>query len=102
MTKAMALDHAKEQIRVNAICPGDTFVKRWIERDGQAVLGPDETLDSVSVEEIERRLRVSTEIPMGRVGHVLEVAKVVLFLASDESSFISGIALPVDGGNTAQ
>lgn len=49
-----------------------------------------------------RRLRFSEEIPMGRVGYVDEIAKSVLFLSSSDSSFITGTALPVDGGNTAQ
>lgn len=109
MTKAMALDHAKENIRVNAVCPvsfkrqflsqGDTFVARWIARDRHLVCKEGENVDDA---EVERRLRASNEIPMGRVGNVSEIAKAVYFLASPDSSFITGVALPVDGGNTAQ
>jgi len=52
----------------------------------------------VDDQEIERRLRVSHEIPMGRVGDTSEMATAALFLVSDDSSFMTGVALPVDGG----
>lgn len=95
MTRAMALDHAHESIRINAVCPGDTFVDRWI-NDGQH-------FTSIEREDIERRLKEMGEaLPMGRVGNVSEIARVVLFLASDDSSFMMGVALPIDGGNTAR
>lgn len=92
MTKAMALDHARENIRVNAICPGDTYVERW-ETEGYFE-------GSGGVERME--ISASGEsIPMGRVGRAEEIAKTVLFLACDDSSYITGTALLVDGGNTA-
>ncbi|NWG07193.1 MAG: glucose 1-dehydrogenase [Chloroflexi bacterium] len=94
MTKAMALDHARENIRVNAVCPGDTFVDRWLER------GYFEASDPVSLEEAIKES--SAYIPMGRFGKPEEIAKAVLFLASDDSSFMTGHLLLVDGGNTAQ
>ncbi len=94
----MALDHAKERIRINAVCPGDTFVARWVERDRDNVIFPDEDRNAISDKVIEERLKVSSEIPMGRVGDAREVANAVLFLASDEASFITGVAFPVDGG----
>jgi hypothetical protein len=94
MTKAMALDHARENIRVNAVCPGDTFVDRWLER------GYFEYSDPVSLEEAIKES--SAYIPMGRFGKPEEIAKAVLFLASDDSSFMTGHLLLVDGGNTAQ
>ncbi|MBK8782939.1 MAG: SDR family oxidoreductase [Anaerolineales bacterium] len=94
MTKAMALDYAREGIRVNAVCPGDTFVDRWIEK------GYFEGSDPVTVEEA---IKESSEyIPMGRFGKPEEIANAVLFLASDESTFVTGHLLLVDGGNTAQ
>jgi NAD(P)-dependent dehydrogenase (short-subunit alcohol dehydrogenase family) len=92
MTRSMSLDHAREGIRVNAVCPGDTFVERWVEA------GYFEGTEAVS----EKEARLSEEIPLGRVGKAEEIAQVVLFLASDESSFMTGAAVPVDGGNTAQ
>jgi NAD(P)-dependent dehydrogenase (short-subunit alcohol dehydrogenase family) len=94
MTKAMALDYAREGIRVNAVCPGDTFVERWVEK------GYFEGSDPVTVEVAMKE--ASDYIPMGRFGKPEEIANAVLFLASDESSFVTGHLLLVDGGNTAQ
>ncbi len=94
MTKAMALDYARENIRVNAVCPGDTLVDRWIEK------GYFEKSKPVSIEEALKES--SAYIPMGRFGKPEEIAKAVLFLASDDSSFMTGHLLLVDGGNTAQ
>ena len=94
MTKAMALDHARENIRVNAVCPGDTFVDRWMEK------GYFEGSDPVTMEDAMKES--SAYIPMGRFGKPEEIAKAVLFLASDDSSFVTGHLLLVDGGNTAQ
>ena len=94
MTKAMALDYARENIRVNAVCPGDTLVDRWLEK------GYFESADPVTVEEAMKE--TSAYIPMGRFGKPEEIAKAVLFLASEDSSFITGHLLLVDGGNTAQ
>ncbi|MBI3162546.1 MAG: glucose 1-dehydrogenase [Chloroflexi bacterium] len=94
MTKAMALDHARDGIRVNAVCPGDTFVDRWMET------GYFEGSDPITLEEAIRES--SAYIPMGRFGKPEEIADAVLFLASDESSFVTGHLLLVDGGNTAQ
>jgi hypothetical protein len=94
MTKAMALDFARENIRVNAVCPGDTFVDRWLEK------GYFEDSDPVN---LERAIKDASDyIPMGRFGKPEEIARAVLFLASDDSSFVTGHLLLVDGGNTAQ
>jgi NAD(P)-dependent dehydrogenase (short-subunit alcohol dehydrogenase family) len=94
MTKAMAIDYAREGIRVNAVCPGDTFVDRWIEK------GYFEGSDPVTIEEAINE--ASEYIPMGRFGKPEEIANAVLFLASDDSTFVTGHLLLVDGGNTAQ
>lgn len=94
MTKAMALDYARAGIRVNAICPGDTFVDRWMEK------GYFEGSDPVTLEEAIKE--ASDYLPMGRFGKPEEIANAVLFLASDEASFITGHLLLADGGNTAQ
>ncbi|MEW5868610.1 MAG: SDR family oxidoreductase [Chloroflexota bacterium] len=92
MTRSMALDHAHEGIRVNAVCPGDTFVERWLQ-DGFF-------RGSGAVD--EAAARHAEGIPLGRVAHASEIARAVLFLACDDSSFMTGAALVVDGGNTAQ
>jgi meso-butanediol dehydrogenase / (S,S)-butanediol dehydrogenase / diacetyl reductase len=94
MTKAMALDYARDGIRVNAVCPGDTFVDRWLEK------GYFEHSDPVTLEEAVKES--SAYIPMGRFSQPEEIARAVLFLASDDSSFVTGHLLLVDGGNTAQ
>ena len=94
MTKAMAIDFARDNIRVNAVCPGDTLVDRWLEK------GYFEASDPVS---LEQAMKESSEyIPMGRFGRPEEIARAVLFLASNDSSFVTGHLLLVDGGNTAQ
>jgi len=94
MTRSIALDHAHENIRVNAVCPGDTFVERWLEN------GYFEESDPVTRE--QALAESAAYIPMRRFADPLEIAKAVLFLASDDSSFVTGHLLLVDGGNTAQ
>jgi NAD(P)-dependent dehydrogenase (short-subunit alcohol dehydrogenase family) len=92
MTKTVALEVARDHIRVNVICPGDTYVERWRsdERHPSAV-------------DFETQLKAMGEdLPIGRVGTVEEIARVVLFLACDDSSFMTGTTLIVDGGNTAR
>ena len=86
LTRAMAIDHGPEGIRVNCICPG------WIET---AMSQP--FLD----ENPEGRKFAGTVAPMGRIGQPEDVAEVALFLASDASRFVTGAAYNVDGGWTA-
>ncbi|GAB4481169.1 MAG: SDR family oxidoreductase [Anaerolineales bacterium] len=94
MTKSMALDHAHENIRVNAVCPGDTFVERWLEK------GYFEGSTPVTL--AEAQAESAAYLPMRRFGRPEEIARAALFLASDDSSFVTGHLLLVDGGNTAQ
>jgi NAD(P)-dependent dehydrogenase (short-subunit alcohol dehydrogenase family) len=89
MTRAMAIDHGKDNIRVNAICPGDTDTPMLHDEAGQ--LGRD--YDEFLVESAERPLR--------RYAQPIEIARSVLFLASDAASFVTGANLAVDGGGSA-
>ncbi|MBN2148058.1 MAG: SDR family oxidoreductase [Anaerolineales bacterium] len=91
MTRAMALDHAAENIRINAVCPGDTFVERWLKEGYYRQSG------GVSEEEARK-----SDLPIGRVAEAAEIARAVLFLATEASSFMTGATLVVDGGNTAR
>ncbi len=86
LTKAMALDHVKDGIRVNAVCPGTTLTP-WI----------DERLKEVPEPKAAMAALVARQ-PMGRLGTPEEMAAAYLFLASDESAFTTGTALIVDGG----
>ena len=86
MTRAAALDYIKQGIRINALCPGATrtrLLEAWFQ--------------DPAVEQHVMALH-----PIGRVAAPEEAARVALFLASGESSFIVGCAVPVDGGVTAQ
>lgn len=93
MTRAMALDHARENIRINAVCPGDTFVQRWVDNG---------YFEGAGGVDLETAIKESGQaLPIGRFGRPEEIAKAILFLAGDDSSFVTGSALLVDGGNTA-
>jgi NAD(P)-dependent dehydrogenase (short-subunit alcohol dehydrogenase family) len=89
LTKAMALDHGEQNIRVNCICPGDTDTPML--QDEARQLG----------QPTERFLAEAAERPLGRIGRPEDIAQAALYLASDESSFVTGTALVVDGGGLA-
>lgn len=90
MTKAMALDHAHEGIRINAICPGDVETPMLYAEGAARGVGAAEALE-----------QASRSSPTGRVTSAAEVAALVIFLASDAAAQITGAAIPIDGGNTA-
>lgn len=86
LTRAAALDYIKQGVRINAVCPGATrtpLLEAWFQ---------DPAVES----------HVVSLHPIARLAEAAEVARVALFLASDESSFMVGCAVPVDGGLTAQ
>ena len=89
LTKAMALDHAHENVRVNCICPSivETELVKGLFNDSEQ----------------GQRLRQSRmgTIPLGRFGKPADVAALAVFLASEESSWLTGAAIPLDGGLTA-
>lgn len=90
MTKAMALDHAYEGIRVNAICPGDVETPMLYAEGASRGLSAEIALSEAA-----------TASATGRVTSPDEVAGLVLYLASDAARQITGAAIPIDGGNTA-
>jgi NAD(P)-dependent dehydrogenase (short-subunit alcohol dehydrogenase family) len=89
LTKAMAIDHGSQGIRVNCICPGDVDTPMLPEDARRRGLKWEDYLAGCS------------NRPLGRIGTTDEIAKAALFLASDDSSFMTGATLVVDGGGTA-
>ena len=85
MTRELAVVHAREGIRVNSICPGP--------------LRTELLMSFLDTE--EKRQRRLVHVPMGRFGEAREIADAALWLASDESSYVTGTDLSVDGGLTA-
>lgn len=89
MTRALAIDHGPQNIRVNSVCPGDT--------DTPMLRGEARELGLEEMALVE----AGKSRPLQKVGTPLEIAQAVLFLASDKSSFVTGSALVVDGGGLA-
>lgn len=92
LSKSAATQYAHEGIRVNCVHPGPMEV-RMLE-----VVGP--KADPAGTKQLEDKLR--SQVPMGRLGRAIDIAFAVRYLLSDESVFVTGIDLPVDGGLTAQ
>lgn len=80
LTEAMAMDHARDKIRVNCICPGPTRTPM------------------VDTSTPEKLARYKTRVPVGRIGEPEDIAQAALYLASDEASMVTAAILPVDGG----
>jgi NAD(P)-dependent dehydrogenase (short-subunit alcohol dehydrogenase family) len=86
LTRALAIDHVADGIRVNAVCPG-TVDSPWVRR---LVEDAGESLDTLRARQ-----------PMGRLGRPEEIADAVAYLASDAAAFVTGTVLVIDGGLTA-
>jgi 2-keto-3-deoxy-L-fuconate dehydrogenase len=86
LTRALAIDHVADGVRVNAVCPG-TVDSPWVRR---LVDDVGESLDALRARQ-----------PMGRLGTPAEIAAAVLYLASDDAAFVTGTAFVIDGGLTA-
>lgn len=87
LTQSAALEYARQHIRVNCICPGHIETP---------------LLQKLFARQPERREALLQQYPMGRLGTAHEIAQCVLFLASEEASFVTGSAVVVDGGYTAR
>lgn len=96
LAKALAVHVAADGVRANAICPGPIDTPMLPRFFGRAGTSGESGLDD------ELRGFLAGSVPMGRAGTAEEIASVALFLASDDSSFVTGVALPVDGGVTAR
>ena len=91
LTRSMALDHAEENIRVNAVCPGEIhtpMLENSVRQRGMTVK------DGLSL--------LASHVPMKRVAQPEEIAATILFLASDAASYVTGTLLSADGGSTAR
>ena len=89
LTRAMALDHVKDGIRINAVCPGEVNTPMLASERSEPV-----------TEEILQR--IASTVPMERLADPVEIARVVLFLASDDASYMTGAMVNVDAGYTAR
>ncbi len=89
LTRSMAIDHAAQNIRVNCVCPGSVDTP-LLENEMNDLGG------------VEKQLpKFASRHPMNRIASPKEIARAVAYLASDDASFVTGIALPVDGGRAA-
>lgn len=97
LVKSLAQRFAPDRVRVNAVCPGPTntpMLPTFFAKPGE----------TLTQEELDVRVKTSVKaaVPLGRPGEPEEIAHAALWLASDDASFVTGIALPVDGGYTCR
>jgi NAD(P)-dependent dehydrogenase (short-subunit alcohol dehydrogenase family) len=90
ITRCLALDHARDRIRVNSVCPGEIHTRMV-----------DDILAAQGGDPGEQLQRLAAGIPMRRLASPSEVGRVIRFLVSAEASYVTGVNLPVDGGNDA-
>ena len=89
ITRAMALDHIKDGIRINAVCPGEVNTPMLRSERSEPVTE-------------EMMQKIADTVPLGRLAEPEEIARVVLFLASDAASYMTGALVNVDAGYTAR
>ena len=89
LTRAMALDHVKDGIRINAVCPGEVNTPMLASERSEPVTG-------------EMLQRIASTVPMQRLADPVEISRVVLFLASEHASYMTGAMVNVDAGYTAR
>jgi meso-butanediol dehydrogenase/(S,S)-butanediol dehydrogenase/diacetyl reductase len=89
ITRAMALDHVKDGIRINAVCPGEVNTPMLASERSEPVTP-------------ELMQRIADSVPLGRLADPVEIARVVLFLASDAASYMTGALVHVDAGYSAR
>jgi NAD(P)-dependent dehydrogenase (short-subunit alcohol dehydrogenase family) len=89
ITRAMALDHVNDGVRINAVCPGEVNTPMLASERAEPVTP-------------ELMQRIAQSVPMGRLAEPVEIARVVLFLASDAASYMTGAMVTVDAGYTAR
>ena len=89
LTRAMALEHVNEGIRINAVCPGEVNTPMLSSERKEPVTAA-------------MLLRIAESVPMGRLADPVEIARVVVFLASDAASYVTGAMINVDAGYTAR
>jgi len=89
LTRAMAIDHARDGLRVNAVCPGDIDTPMLTNE-----------ADDKDIDLEDFLAQAAEESPNGRIGTPEEVAALILFLASDAATHITGSAIPIDGGGS--
>lgn len=96
LTRQVAVEYGPKKIRCNAVCPGTIYTplveKVW--STGSGIPGAGGSID-------DKKARVAEAFPLKRIGELEDCANLVLFLASDESSWITGLAVPLDGGMSA-
>ena len=101
LTKCLALDYIQEGMRVNCICPGDTYVERWSEEGYYRGSTEKVTFNQANID-AKLDSEMNNGIPIGRVADTEEIVSGILFLASKESSYMVGQSLIIDGGNTCK
>ena len=90
LTKALACEFAASNVRINTVCPGAIWTQMG-QMEAEFVKEEGESIDDV-------KAKMAAEIPQGRWGSADEVAKAVVYLASDMASYVNGVAMPVAGG----